>query len=364
MSLRTTYTVVELPLSAEAYAEIHAKLKDAGYEHTFSTNGMIDMTHIGVTKEPCPCALDTCELPWEPGCGLGSSVEHAKVVPEPVQLIAQRAPWRATCDRVLIDVVIERAAQEAKWGEQNHPSFSAVERTAYAKQIATMSADAAKGECDRLHSEGQGSYHLILREEFLEAAAERDDPVKLRTELIQAAAVAVAWVECIDRREARRQQVADVVTSELIAAGDPGPSATLAEVAAYIAEGIKSGEIGADPGIEVGATEHKRPSAEWTQAYNEVTKIPLNDIVGDLYEAIRKRADEIKAENAEKPCWCHACKSPALHYMALILCPVCGNKRCPRASDHNHACTHSNEPGQPGSIYRAREHDERGFEPQ
>lgn len=35
----------------------------------------------------------------------------------------------------------------------------------------------------------------------------------------------------------------------------------------------------------------------------------------------------------------------------MILCPGCGNKRCPQASDHELACTGSNEPGQPGSVY-------------
>ncbi len=35
----------------------------------------------------------------------------------------------------------------------------------------------------------------------------------------------------------------------------------------------------------------------------------------------------------------------------MILCPECGNKRCPKASNHRHACTHSNEPGQHGSVY-------------
>lgn len=35
----------------------------------------------------------------------------------------------------------------------------------------------------------------------------------------------------------------------------------------------------------------------------------------------------------------------------MILCPICGNKRCPHATDHRHACTGSNEPGQPGSVY-------------
>ena len=35
----------------------------------------------------------------------------------------------------------------------------------------------------------------------------------------------------------------------------------------------------------------------------------------------------------------------------MILCPMCGNKRCPHATDHRHVCTGSNEPGQPGSAY-------------
>ncbi|NCU20328.1 hypothetical protein EOM89_06235 [Candidatus Falkowbacteria bacterium] len=35
----------------------------------------------------------------------------------------------------------------------------------------------------------------------------------------------------------------------------------------------------------------------------------------------------------------------------FIVCAVCGNKRCPHATNHRHACTDSNEPGQPGSDY-------------
>jgi len=35
----------------------------------------------------------------------------------------------------------------------------------------------------------------------------------------------------------------------------------------------------------------------------------------------------------------------------FIVCPICGNKRCPKATDHNLACTNSNEPNQPGSRY-------------
>ncbi len=35
----------------------------------------------------------------------------------------------------------------------------------------------------------------------------------------------------------------------------------------------------------------------------------------------------------------------------MILCPQCGNKRCPKATSCALDCTNSNEPGQPGSVY-------------
>lgn len=35
----------------------------------------------------------------------------------------------------------------------------------------------------------------------------------------------------------------------------------------------------------------------------------------------------------------------------FIVCAICGNKRCPHATDHRHVCTDSNEPGQPGSVF-------------
>lgn len=35
----------------------------------------------------------------------------------------------------------------------------------------------------------------------------------------------------------------------------------------------------------------------------------------------------------------------------MLLCPLCGNKRCPKATDHDLPCSGSNEPGQKGSCY-------------
>lgn len=40
-----------------------------------------------------------------------------------------------------------------------------------------------------------------------------------------------------------------------------------------------------------------------------------------------------------------------LNACKMILCSMCGNKRCPHASDHRLSCTGSNEPGQSGSVY-------------
>jgi hypothetical protein len=38
-------------------------------------------------------------------------------------------------------------------------------------------------------------------------------------------------------------------------------------------------------------------------------------------------------------------------FRGMIVCEICGNKRCPHATNHRHTCTNSNEPGQKGSIY-------------
>lgn len=50
-------------------------------------------------------------------------------------------------------------------------------------------------------------------------------------------------------------------------------------------------------------------------------------------------------------CWCRTCRPVVLNDMRFVVCPDCGNKRCPRANDHRNACTGSNEPGQGGSAY-------------
>jgi len=50
-------------------------------------------------------------------------------------------------------------------------------------------------------------------------------------------------------------------------------------------------------------------------------------------------------------CWCHTCRPVTMFDMRFVVCPECGNKRCPHANDHRHACSGSNKPGQEGSAY-------------
>jgi len=54
-----------------------------------------------------------------------------------------------------------------------------------------------------------------------------------------------------------------------------------------------------------------------------------------------------------KDCDCWQCVSDRKeHSTHMILCDICGNKRCPHASNHRLDCTHSNATGQNGSVYK------------
>jgi hypothetical protein len=87
----------------------------------------------------------------------------------------------------------ERAAQYAKFGDQSHLPNG----TGYAQDHAD--AVRARDACEQAFADGRGTWRHILLEEIHEAL---DEVVadKLRAELIQVAAVAVAWIEALDRR--------------------------------------------------------------------------------------------------------------------------------------------------------------------
>ena len=67
-------------------------------------------------------------------------------------------------------------------------------------------------------------------------------------------------------------------------------------------------------------------------------------------------AEKIQAERDainEPTCFCRTCRPLTVSDMRFVVCPECGNKRCPHANDHRNACTGSNDPGQEGSAYPA-----------
>lgn len=93
-------------------------------------------------------------------------------------------------EHIFDDVVIERHRQIAKWGvRQNHPDGTS-SRWELERDIVRdfVNAHAEAGTLTWLH---------ILREEVSEAFAETD-PLKLRAELVQVAAVVFAWIEQLD----------------------------------------------------------------------------------------------------------------------------------------------------------------------
>ncbi|MFD7705617.1 NUDIX hydrolase [Streptomyces sp. NPDC059786] len=92
------------------------------------------------------------------------------------------------------DVDAERQRQLAKWGEQHHPDGTG-------QYPETIDADVARMACQNAAEGGYLDWLHILREEVAEALAE-SDPARLRTELVQVAAVCSAWIADLDARPA------------------------------------------------------------------------------------------------------------------------------------------------------------------
>ncbi len=98
-------------------------------------------------------------------------------------------------------------------------------------------------------------------------------------------------------------------------------------------------------------------AAQLAEANHPQTGDWLYDDQTELAKAIRKGPDMPPVESGYSPvipdCWCHTCRPVTMGDMRFVVCPECGNKRCPHANDHNNACTGSNEPEQEGSAYPA-----------
>lgn len=116
--------------------------------------------------------------------------EEPASAPKPTTALFQTPGVKAFAEAV----DAERQRQLAKWGEQHHPDGTGYEGS-------EGHAGFWRAKCERAFAEGDGTWGHILLEEVFEAIAE-SDPDKLRTELVQIAAVCAAWVTDIDSRPA------------------------------------------------------------------------------------------------------------------------------------------------------------------
>lgn len=108
---------------------------------------------------------------------------------------------------ILAEVAEERARQDAKWGEQNHPNVCPILAVAagperFAEEYEIPTADRAKFICDSAFKAGRPAWAPVAVEELAEAVEQfaLGNVKEGRAELVQAAAVLVAWIECIDRK--------------------------------------------------------------------------------------------------------------------------------------------------------------------
>lgn len=124
-------------------------------------------------------------------------------------------------------------------------------------------------------------------------------------------------------------------------------------------------------GAEPVTTDYKLPFDQWLSQQTGTIDVECGCVMTEVffhwlrvaYEAgnspqcreISNSSTNNFRENAETStkCWCRTCRPVTFADSHFVVCPECGNKRCPHANDHRHACTGSNEPGQEGSAYPA-----------
>ena len=82
----------------------------------------------------------------------------------------------------------------------------------------------------------------------------------------------------------------------------------------------------------------------------------FNELRNKVFYALRDAQNDEPVSQRYKltsECWCLTCRPVTMNDMRFVVCPDCGNKRCPHANDHRNACSGSNAPGQEGSAYAA-----------
>jgi len=153
---------------------------------------------------PCSCSAQRAR----------AEAAEAEVVTLRAKVAAVEARLAAVeAHPVVLELAEERTRQTAKHGDQSHlPDGTGaalwlsmdddyIRRHGIRRDNLAAWAKIRTDEASQVHGDGSITFEHILTEEWAEAIAE-SDPVALRAELVQVAAVAVQWVEAIDLRAA------------------------------------------------------------------------------------------------------------------------------------------------------------------
>lgn len=106
----------------------------------------------------------------------------------------------------LLKVIMEREAQDAKWGPQDHQDLSGgVGNRELWQDLWARELVEARGNEAVMRDSKKLGWDLILLEEVFEALSADTEDERIE-ELIQVVAVGVAWIEAIQRRQARRAE--------------------------------------------------------------------------------------------------------------------------------------------------------------
>lgn len=99
------------------------------------------------------------------------------------------------------EILSERDRQIKKWGEQNHPSVSTFTKDPHrlCEDYEIPGEERAKFLCRTHADRGDATWTHIAIEELSEAVCANSEKDR-RQELIQLAAVCIAWIDCIDRK--------------------------------------------------------------------------------------------------------------------------------------------------------------------
>jgi len=114
-----------------------------------------------------------------------------------------------TTKSVLAEVRAEREHQEKEHGSHAtlpDAAFDVAHVTPYENRFGLMSGELAKSVTEGMFHRGRGCWNAIFLEEVAEAVDEAlaGNETELRAELVQVAAVSVAWIEALDLRDEAR----------------------------------------------------------------------------------------------------------------------------------------------------------------